>query len=144
MWDNTLLEKVKRDKTSHANVDLVYFRFKKFIIFSPKEYTDKQIIFADGDVIYTFRTTNQKGVEETPVDPSLAPADRCESIVSIQMIYRDADGTVIFENMVQGDNKITYLPGWVLSMTAPKAISEWFKNWRTFLEKEMEGVLAQN
>jgi hypothetical protein len=58
MWDNTLLEKVKREKTSHANVDLVYFRFKKFIIFSPKEYTDKQIIFADGDVIYTFRTTN--------------------------------------------------------------------------------------
>ena len=81
-------------------MDLVYFRFKKFLIFSPKEYTDKQIIFADGDTVYSWRTTNSLGLQEQPIDPTLTPADRCESIVSIQMFYRDEDGTVIFENMV--------------------------------------------
>jgi hypothetical protein len=44
--------------------------------------------------------------------------------------------------MVQGDNKITYLPGWIVSITAPKAIGQWFAAWRTFLTKENDGALA--
>lgn len=41
MWDDTVMEMISREKTTHPNVDTVYFRYKKFLIFSSKEYTDK-------------------------------------------------------------------------------------------------------
>jgi len=52
------MELIQREGTSTPHVDKVYFRYKKFLMFSPKEYTDKQFIFADGDCVYCYETTN--------------------------------------------------------------------------------------
>jgi len=51
-------------ETEHPNVTLNYFRYKKVLIFSPKDYGDKQIIFAHEGCIYAFSSTNGKGLEE--------------------------------------------------------------------------------
>jgi len=51
-------------ETEHPNVFLNYFRYKKVLIFTPKDYGDKQIIFEHEGAIYTYSTTNGKGAEE--------------------------------------------------------------------------------
>jgi len=63
-WDKKQLDTLVSIDTDHKNVRLVYSRYKKFLIFNMKEYTDKMIQFRHKDSIYLYSTTNGLGVDQ--------------------------------------------------------------------------------
>lgn len=66
VWDKKQLAEMSSKDTEHPNVRLNYYRYKKVLIFSPKDYGDKQIVFAHDGAMYCYSTTNGKGSEEQP------------------------------------------------------------------------------
>jgi hypothetical protein len=64
VWDKKQLAEMSCKDTEHPNVGLNYYRYKKVLIFSPKDYGDKQIVFTHEGAMYCYSTTNGKGLEE--------------------------------------------------------------------------------
>lgn len=121
-------------KTDHPNVTLNYYRYKKVMIFNPKDYGDKQCIFAHNGCIYAFSTTNGKGLEEQAPQVT-PPPDRCDTIVTCFKFYTDDEGRVMLEDMVQCDSR-TNIPDLIMKTVAPSTIATWFKNWKKYVLKE--------
>lgn len=69
------------------------------MIFTPKDFGDKQVIFAHDDKIYAYSTTNGKGLEEQPPTTTPKP-DRCETIITVFKFYKDEEGRLMLEDLV--------------------------------------------
>jgi len=45
------------------------------------------------------------------------------------------------ENLIQGDNKIKFVPDFIMNMAAPKGLSALVKDWKNYVLKEHNGKL---
>jgi hypothetical protein len=68
--------------------------------------------------------------------------DMCSSILNLYRFSRSPeDGRVILDNVIQGDNKIRFVPDMIMNMVAPKGLSALIKDWKNYIQKEHNGKL---
>ena len=143
-WDKKQMEILYSMNTPHRNVRLTFFRYKKFLCFDPKEFSDKMIQFSHNDCIYSYSTTNGQRETQTAHFKSKAKkVDTCDTIIAISRYSIDKEtDKVISEALVQSDSKLEIVPKWMMAATLPGALEKYIKDWKGYVLKEHNGKLA--
>ena len=100
-WDKKQLETLESINTEHKSVRLLFFRFKKFLIFDPKEFSDKMILFEHNGCVYSYSSTNNSRDKETShLKNKNKKTDECETIIALSRFSQDETGRVIAETLI--------------------------------------------
>ena len=107
-------------------------------MFDAKEYYDKQVIFSNDETVYVYSTSfnyDEKDVSRTfPKGKPPKNIDVCSSITNLYKFSRSpVDGRVILDNLIQGDNKIKYVPDMIMNILAPKGLAALMKDWKNYI-----------
>jgi hypothetical protein len=112
------MEKLVSMQTPHPNVRCSFFRYKKFLVLDPKEYSDKMIQFKHNNCIYSYSTTNGLRDQETGhlKHTGKGKTDQCDSIIAISKYSVDpVTEKIVAQNLAQSDSKLEMIPDFLMA-----------------------------
>ena len=122
-WDKNLRENIYKPLVEGKKCyRMNYLSQKKNWGISSRDFLDKFMIFEENDCIYKYMTAVPNCLEKWPSPDK--DTIRGQTLMTVQKMYRSADGKLHFDMLCQMDLKLE-LPAFLLSTVLPSGAKAW-------------------